>query len=213
MTRPQALLFDMDGVVVDTEPLHEEALQTLYAARGWPLEDPKFFAFKGRTPASVFGELEAEHGTAAAELYAEKNAHYELLFEQKGALVPGIEAFLAGMRGLPAVLVTSARRSEVERVFARFGLAGHFAGVVAAEDVAHSKPHPDPYLRGAALARVPPEACLVLEDTVHGVRAGVAAGCTVAAYTGTFPAEVLRVAGAHVTFDTFAALAEMLESA
>ncbi len=209
---PRALLFDMDGVVVDTEPIHEEALQRLYAAHGWPLEDPKFYSFKGRTPSEVFGELEAQHGRPADEIAAEKHAHFEALFEGKAALVPGVTAFLAlaAARGLPAVLVTSGRRSEVARVFARFGLASAFAGVVAAEDVTRSKPHPEPYLKGAEIAGVPPEACLVLEDTLHGARAGLAAGCTVAAYTGTFPVAALRSAGVHATFDTFEALAGML---
>jgi len=205
----RAVLFDMDGVVVDTEPIHEEALQRLYAARGWPLADPRFFAFKGRTPDEVFGELADEHGGAADELAAEKHAHYELLFEQRGRLIPGVTTFLDALdrASLPAVLVTSGRRAEVARVFARFGLEGRFRAVVAAEDVTRSKPDPEPYIAGAAHAGMPPKACLVVEDTVHGVRAGVAAGCTVAAYTGTFPPDLLVAAGAAFTFDAFDDLA------
>ena len=208
----RAVLFDMDGVIVDTEPLHEAALIGLYAARGWPVADPKFFAFKGRVPPDVFGEIAATFGGDAGLHAADKHVLFEALFEAHAALVPGARAFVESVRarGLAAALVTSARRSEQARVFERFALGGLFAKVVAAEDVTRAKPDPEPYLAGAARLGVPPGACLVVEDSVHGVASGVAAGCTVAGYTGTFPADALRAAGAHVTFGAFDDLAAWL---
>lgn len=201
-----AVLFDMDGVVVDSEPIHERALVDLYTARGWPVEDPRFFGFKGRTGASVFAELGARFGVDADTLAADKHARYDTLFAAHGALVPGIEDVLQELtsRGIPLALATSAHGAEARAALARFGVAGFFRAVVTADDVTHSKPHPEPYLRAAAALGVDPSRCLVVEDTLHGVRAGVTAGATVAAIARTFPADLLRAAGAAWTFDTYA---------
>ena len=208
----EAVLFDMDGVVVDSEPIHEAALVELYAARGWPVEDPRFFALKGRSGADVFAELAARHGTDADALAADKHARYGALFAVRGALVPGVAAVLDALvaRGVPLALATSAHRAEARTALDRFGVTGAFRALVTADDVARSKPHPEPYLRAASALGVDPARCLVVEDTVHGVRAGVAAGATVAAITGTFPAALLRDAGAAWTFDTYADFAERL---
>ena len=207
-----AILFDMDGVLVDSEPIHEASLAEMYAARGWAVADPRFRSFKGRTAADVFGALARETGAAAAEITADKRARYDALFARDGRLVPGVTAVLEALaaRGVPLALATSGHRAEVDAVFARFGIGDHFAATIAGEDVTRSKPHPEPYLRAAAALGDDAARCLVVEDTLHGVAAGVAAGATVAAITGTFPAADLVDAGAAWTFDTFADFAARL---
>ena len=207
-----AVLFDMDGVLVDSEPIHEASLLGLYAARGWAVVDPRFASFKGRTAAEVFGALARATGTAAADLTADKRARYDVLFARDARLVPGVDRVLTALatRSVPLALATSGHRAEVEAVFARFGLGRFFGAVVAGEDVTRSKPDPEPYLRAAARLGVDAARCLVVEDTVHGVASGVAASASVAAITGTFPADALLDAGAAWTFDTFDAFAARL---
>ncbi len=207
-----AVLFDMDGVIVDSEPIHEASLLELYAARGWAVADPRFRSFKGRTAADVFGDLARVTGTAAADITADKRVRYDALFARDGRLVPGVGAVLGALtaRGVPLALATSGHRAEVEAVFARFGIGTYFAATVAGEDVTRSKPHPEPYLRAAAALGADASRCLVVEDTIHGVASGVASGATVAAITGTFPAAELMDAGAAWTFDTFADFAVRL---
>ncbi len=207
-----AVLFDMDGVLVDSEPIHEASLVALYAARGWTVDDPRFASFKGRTAAEVFGALARETGTDAADLTADKRARYDALFARDARLVPGVDRVLDALaaQGVPMALATSGHRAEVEAVFARFGLGRFFGAVVAGEDVTRSKPDPEPYRLAAARLGVDAARCLVVEDTVHGVASGVAAGAAVAAITGTFPADALLAAGATWTFDAFDAFATRL---
>ena len=105
---------------------------------------------------------------------------------------------------------TSAPRTTVDLVFAHHGLAGLFETVVAADDVARAKPHPDPYLEGAARLGAARAACLVVEDSLHGVAAGVAAGAFVAGRVASFDAADLADAGAATTFADYADLARTL---
>lgn len=207
-----AVLFDLDGVVLNSEPLHEAALCEMYDARGWPIDDRRFRAFKGRTGTDVFAELADRFGADAAAIADDKHARFDALFARDGALVVGVREVLEALRaaGMPVALVTSHHRTGVDAVLARFGLAPYFAAIVTADDVARSKPHPEPYLRGAAALGVDAARCLVVEDTVHGVTSGVAAGATVAAITGTFPAFDLIAAGAAWTFDTYGDFAARL---
>jgi len=203
-----AVLFDFDGVVLDSEPLHEQALQGLYAARGWPLDDPRFFAFKGRTEAVNFAAITARFGGDGEAHRADYRARYHALLEEP-PLVPGVAAFLDRClaHGLSLALVTSAPRATVEQVFDAHDLDRYFHTVVADDDVTHAKPHPEPYLLGAARLGADPARCLVVEDSAHGAASGAAAGATVAGRIDSFDADALRRAGAAFTFDEYADLA------
>lgn len=202
-----AVLFDFDGVILDSEPLHEQALQQLYAARGWPVQDPQFQHFKGRTEAVNFAEITATFGGDEAAHRLQYRQNYDALIADP-PLVPGVEAFLERCRaeGLSVAIVTSARRSTVEDVSEVHDLARFVHTVVADDDVTHAKPHPEPYLMAAAQLGVEPARCLVVEDSAHGAAAGHAAGCVVAGRVASFSAEALRTAGAAFTFDDYADL-------
>ena len=207
----RALLLDFDGVVLDSEPLHERALLDLYAARGWPVEDPRFFGFKGRTEAVNFAAITGRFGGV---LEAHRG-HYQRAFMALVAtapLVPGVEAFVRRARaaGARVALVTSGRRATVDLVFGTHGLHGLFDAAVVDTDVTHAKPHPEPYLAGATRLGVPPAACLAVEDAVHGLHSALAAGCTAVGLATTFPADVLADAGAHRVVPSFDALGALL---
>lgn len=203
-----AVLFDFDGVILDSEPLHERALLTLYDERGWTVDDPRFHRFKGRTEAVNFAEITERFGGDGDAHRAQYRANYDALIEDP-PLVPGVAAFLDRCRaaGLALAIVTSARRSTVDRVLDVHGLASVFQTVVAEADVAKAKPHPEPYLVAAARLGVDPARCLVVEDSLHGAISGCAAGATVAGRVDSFPAEALLSAGAAFAFDDYADLA------
>lgn len=206
-----ALLFDFDGIIVDTEPLHERALQVLYARHGFPLEDPHFYALKGRPATVVFHEIARQFGGDAEQLRAEKDALYLDLY-QDVPLVEGVLDFLeAQHRTFKMALVTSADRHHVDLAMDRHpALRPFFEIWITAQDVTHPKPHPQPYEMAAGRLNVGREDCLVLEDSVLGVMSGVAAGATVAARVGTFREDALREAGASLIFEQYAQLHDLL---
>ncbi len=209
-----AVIFDLDGVIVDSEPLHERAQRVVFGRYGIDVPAAFFQQFKGQTEEDVFEfavrAFSMDH-VSAADLVVQKHRVYETLIDDvepvAGAL-PFIERL--ARRGVPLGLTTSATPENQRRVFDLFDLHGYFAAVVTVADVTRAKPHPEPYLTTAARLGVLPERCLVLEDSAHGVLAARRAGCSVAAVTTSFGAAQLAEAGAHLTFDRFEELARRL---
>lgn len=178
-----AVVFDLDGLLIDTEPLFAECVRRLLARRGLPF-DPAFMHKIMGTPAKqslpIFigeydladtaEELERECGVVIAALVTERPA----------ALMPGardlIEALTA--KGVPRAIATSSTRPFVDHVFGPHGLLDRFAFVLTAEDVTHGKPAPEVYLKAAERFARPAADLVVLEDSVNGLRAAKAAGAT-----------------------------------
>ena len=181
----RAVLFDMDGVLIDSEPAHRDAAQIVLRGRGLPVPDEADWerVFLGRPDRDGLIDWFAAHGVAAdvAAIMEEKLA---LMADRLIALAP---AFADGQwlarelaaRGVPLALVTGARRAEAATILRHFALADLFAATISADDVTVGKPDPEPYLRGAAGLGVPATDCLVIEDAVAGVRAAEAAGAAV----------------------------------
>ena len=200
MTEPlRALCFDLDGIIIDSEPLHERAIQlTSQHLGGRELTPAEILSIKG-----TIEELEL--------VIAYRNGIFAGLFDEIG-LIPGAREFIetARARGLRLALTTSALASNQRRAFAKFGLAPFFEVVVTGEDITRGKPDPEPYLLTAARLGVDPAESLVIEDSLNGVRSGKAAGCRVAALTTSFPAKNLRDVGADDVLDTYPELTRRL---
>jgi HAD superfamily hydrolase (TIGR01509 family) len=213
VSRIEALLFDMDGVVIDSEPIHEEAQRIIFSEHGLAVPEALYPSFKGMTEQKVFEQIVSEYGSAhhdAATLVLAKEETYRRLLVDL-QLVPGVLDFLElAQSRFRMALTTSSVRENQRIAFERFDLDGYFEVVVAAEDIEHPKPHPQPYLTTADKLGVPPKACLVLEDSLHGVRSAKRAGCRIAGMTTSFEAAALKHAGADVTVDSFGELAERL---
>ncbi|MFS8894823.1 HAD family phosphatase [Synechococcus sp. R3-13] len=214
------LLFDMDGVIVDSEPIHARAgaiaLQRCHLSLDLA---PISLQFKGRTDRDMFEYLvqhqtdtpPAERPLLVQRLIEEKaKAFGELLAEVP--LVPGVLEFLAASRRRFSALAvtTSAIRRDQAQIFQRFDLHRWFDAVITAEDIQRAKPDPEPYLKTAAAVGLDPALCWVIEDSTHGIRAAKGAGCFAVGLTTAFTAEELRHAGADVVVDSFAELAALL---
>jgi HAD superfamily hydrolase (TIGR01509 family) len=181
----RAVLFDMDGVLIDSEPAHQAAAQVVLRERGLPVPGDHDWerVFLGRPDRDGLHDWFAEHRVVAdvEDLMAAKQV------QVAARLATGVVACDDGQwlarelhrRGVPLALVTGARRAEAALVIERFALDGVFAATVSADDVARGKPDPEPYLRGAAALGVSASACLVIEDAVPGLRAAEAAGAAV----------------------------------
>ena len=214
--RPQALIFDMDGVVIDSEPLHEAAIRATFAPYGVTVPDAALFAVKGRAMREAFADLlqrctDNPDAFDIDALMVAKRQHYRAQMPTVPP-VDGVLPFIAQARAVVEHLglTTSSNPINQGMVFDRFDLHTCFDAVVTAEDITHAKPHPQPYQHTAALLGVAPSTCVVIEDATHGVRSASRAGCTVIGLTTTFPADTLREAGADYTAATFDEVAALL---
>ncbi len=206
MNRPAlacgALLFDMDGLMVDSEPLWFEVEREFARARGgdWTEALGRACIGQGMTHTlevmrDRFGfEVDVVRDTAAiVDRFVERVGELELK-----AGFPELFA-AAGERGVPRALASSSARRLVEATLGRFGLGERFEAVVTGDCVARPKPAPDIFLEAARRLGLRPEDCVVLEDSLAGVRAGRAAGMAVIAVPESAPPdEMVRLAHAVV---------------
>lgn len=198
----------MDGVIVDSESLHEKAQDIV--CRQFGLDVPKTVnpLFKGWTEDRVY-EYIAEHfgtgSTTVENLVKEKHAAFASLSDEL-QLIPGALNLVQLLHKLdkPLGLVTSATKADQERAFTKFELAPYFSSVTTIEDVRLPKPDPQPYLITAARLGVPAKECIVIEDSKYGVLSGLRAGCHVFGLTTTFAHQALQDAGAHAVFQSIA---------
>lgn len=174
-----ALFFDLDGTLVDTETIAAATGMAAFAAQGHHVDEAFMHALIGKD------EPTAAHIIRAALPGIDLDAvsrHWRLGFDAGMAeglpLKPGAADLLAGT-ALPRVLVTSSGREGAHRKLEIAGIAGSFAHVVTLNDVRAAKPAPDPYLLAAELLGVSPMRCLVFEDSETGAEAGYRAGCVV----------------------------------
>lgn len=213
MPKYAALLLDMDGIVIDSEPLHEEAQTVVFRDFDLDVPDSVLPSFKGMTEQDVFTRIVLEYAGGVGDvdmlIAAKERAYRELLSGL--TLIPGALSFIRSAHGrFPIALTTSSVRLDQQFAFEKFDLARYFDAVVTAEDIVHPKPHPQPYLATAEKLGVEPAECLVVEDSLNGVRSARAAGCTVAGMTTSFRKAELEAGGAHFTIDTYDELAERL---
>ncbi len=209
-----ACIFDFDGVIVDSEPLHAQAKQTTLDHFGVSYPARLFSDFKGRPDTAFFefvaGQLAAGIATAE-EMDAYKREIYLRLFENV-PLVDGAQAFLAAARARfdKVGLATSATRRDLGLAARKYQLDRWFDVIVTGEDTLRHKPDPEPYLKALAALGVTPGATLIVEDTPNGIRSAKSAGCTTAALMTAFAAGELRAAGADIVVASFAELGREL---
>ena len=189
--RCRALLFDMDGVLVDSTPAVARVWTTWANGHGLQPDDVVRRAH-GRPSIATIRELlpDVDHH---AEDQAVEKAEIEDL--QDVVALPGTAQLLSQLPADRFAVVTSATRPLA---VARIQAAGFAVpkNLITASDIQHGKPHPEPYLRGAAILGVPPAECVVIEDAPAGIQSGKAAGARVLAVRTTAPDDELRRAGA-----------------
>ncbi|MBI4799915.1 MAG: HAD family phosphatase [Desulfarculus sp.] len=206
-----AVLFDMDGVILDSMSQHAKAWQEVLAGQGVRVPLSFILENEGALGVDVLRRFLEEHGAAQnlKPLGPERaSAGMARLLDQQASLYlerhagrvrpyPGVRRVLAGLKRarVPAALVTSSRRSLVERCLPGEIRQG-FSLVISAEDVSRHKPHPDPYLAAAQGLAQDPRQCLVVENAPAGIAAAAAAGATCYALCTTLPPEQLAQAQA-----------------
>ena len=171
----RAAIFDLDGTLVDSEENYYLADRELLARRGIPFTREDKRPFVGRGNLEMLGELRDRFGLpeSAEALAEEKNAIYLSLAETGTRVFPGVHRLLERLRarGLPVAVASGTSPAVLSRLLEVLGLAGSLAAVVSAEEVPRGKPAPDVFLEAARRLGVPPQECVVLEDSRHGVEA------------------------------------------
>ena len=197
----RTVIFDMDGVIIDTEPIHHQAFLTHFAELGIHVPAAEYDSYLGSSTRNVFQQLKQEYGLTADidSLLQRKRALFNEIFDHDPTLdlLPGVRVLIEDLRahGVQLVLASSASKATISRVFKRFGLAPYFSHVVSGEDFAQSKPDPAIFRHAAALAETPVTECIVIEDSANGVAAAKAAGIYCIGYASPHsPGQDLRLA-------------------
>ncbi|MFG2292294.1 HAD-IA family hydrolase [Streptomyces sp. NPDC048603] len=189
----QAVLFDMDGTLVDTEQLWWDTVEEVAAELGYTLAASDQPDVLGRPVEHTAGVLAVRAGHSAAPIAERLHRSFAERVRARVVLRPGALALLGalGDEGVPTALVTASPREVADTVVAALEEAGHggFTVTVTADDTALTKPNPDPYLAACRALRVPPAACVAVEDTPTGVASAEAAGCRVLAVPSAVPIE------------------------
>ena len=199
-----AILFDFNGVIIDDEPQHCEALIATLAEYGYPLDRETYYRdYLGFDDRECFRFTFAQDGDEVtpvriAEAIERKNEHYLQAIRSEMRLVPGAADFVAAAvdEGHRLAIVSGALRREIDLVLDAAGLRRHFGIVVAAEDVSACKPDPQGYIRARQALGLAPERCVVVEDSLPGLAAARAAGLRCAVLTTSHPGDVLGTADA-----------------
>jgi beta-phosphoglucomutase len=203
----EAVIFDMDGVIVDSEPIHEAAQAQIFDEYDLPVPQAEYMSFKGRPERDVFTtvlkQYEAEERIDHAEILARKHFVYQEMLADAGPIGGALEAIQRLRSEVRLGLVTSSATSEQQRVFSLLGLNGEFEVIITADDIERAKPHPDPYLKALGKMSLPAASALVVEDSLLGVKSASDAGCFVVGLVGTFSRSDLEGSPADLVVDTF----------
>jgi len=205
----------MDGVLVDSEPLHKRAKELAFAEIGIALPDSVYDSYKGRPDATMLPEILTARGFPSERI--------EKLLRRKRQIYEGIEHNLQAVDGAAEfvrwaaprykiALATSATARNREATLRLLGIGELFHAVVDASGHQRPKPNPEVFLIALEKLQLKAAECWIVEDSVNGLRAARAAGCYVVAITTTFDRETLSRAGADIVVDSFGELSRMLQS-
>lgn len=208
----QAIVFDFDGVLADSEPLHLKAYQALLEPEGIHLDEQTYCErYLGYDDEGALRRIAEDHGLLLGdeelELLVVRKGHvFAELVGSRDVLYPGAAACVRRLASAwPVGIASGALRADIDLMLRGAGLEDLFRFIVAAGDTDRTKPAPDPYLRAAELHAVPPSACVAIEDSHWGLQSAREAGMRTIALTHTYPREQL-VPSADAVVDSLAEL-------
>lgn len=192
----EAIIFDMDGVIVDSEPRHERSFREIFNEMGYGENHGIDFAhYYGRSDRALWVDFIAKHKPPQSleELCSWKERHFIDLIKQDKPIFSGLPKLVSDLAVHHKLAVASGSYHPViDAILEMESLRQYFPVVVSVQDVKKGKPAPDVFLRAAELLNVDPKKCCVIEDAAAGVAAGKAAGMTVIAITNSLPREQLQ---------------------
>lgn len=203
----EAIIFDCDGVIADTEPLHLAIFQKVLEEEGILLTEEQYYGqYLALDDRGCFTRAFAENEKSLSEakltdLIKRKAAYVEPVMKSDLRLFAGAGEFIRqAAESYPMAVASGALRHEIELILRHGNLRDSFSVIISAEDVANSKPHPEPFLKALSLLNesraevIEPTNCLVIEDSIHGIRAAHLAGMLCLAVTNSYSSEHLSEA-------------------
>lgn len=213
----EAVIFDMDGVIVDSEPIHERAEREVFLEFGMKVPRGEWDNFRGRKLEDIFSYVRKEYGLGNEPVREMMKKKIERYFEYaltEMRLVPGVLDFLERLqkakKNYRVAIATSGGRAQQTKILRKFGIEHFFERMIAAEDVTNGKPHPEPYEKATFSLGLSPQKCLVVEDSDNGIISAKSAGCVACGLEGTFSVERLEFAGADFVVKGYTELAQKI---
>lgn len=211
----QAVIFDCDGVLVDSEKWSCGAWLPVLARRGIKTNLEEIETFIGRSDAALLRHF-AERGAPSweeEEILAEREAAYFAAAQGNLRPFPGLRRQIEILKraGVGLAVASSGTPSKIAFNLEQAGLADLFSIICSAVEVSAGKPAPDLFLLAAGRLQAPPSACCVIEDSVPGLQGAVAGGMVALGFTSSHPADTLKKAGAHSVFSAFDELGGLLQ--
>ena len=207
----KGLLFDMDGTLVDNLAYHFKAFDAYAEREGFTLLEPMSLKFNGMHSDAIFSailskEVVVEYGLD--RLNREKEEVYREMYRPNIEPIVGVVEFIRAAKaaGIKCAIGSSGCRENVEMIIEGLGIADLIDASISGSDVTHGKPHPEIFTKAHELLGLKAEECIVVEDAVNGILAGIAAGCKCIAVTTTASAETLSQAGASICFADYSTL-------
>lgn len=178
----KAVIFDMDGVIVDTEPLHHKAYFQMFREVGIDVSEALYQSHTGQSTINVCKSIKAHFGLKqpAEELTRIKQANFQHIFkfDDDLQLIDGVHDLITEyhQQGLTLILASSASHNTINNVFTRFELDQYFSAKISGSDFEQSKPHPAIFLKAVELTKEQHKDCMVIEDSTNGIQAANSAG-------------------------------------